>query len=192
MQRLIDLFCQQTIRLNSEEDVRRFHADFELIEVQAIEMINMTHGRFQQRLRRRFAILFLQIFFQRSGVNANTDRNVFIARTVNHHANTLFITDIARVNTQTIDAVFRYFQRNAIVEVDVSHQRHVNLLFDEFERFCRVHRRYGYTDDISANAFQRLDLIDRCFDVCRTRIGHGLYGDGSTIANRHIPNVNTC
>ena len=36
----------------------------------------------------------------------------------------------------------------------------------------------------------RLDLIDRCFDICRTRIGHGLYGDGSTIANRHIPNVN--
>ena len=79
-----------------------------------------------------------------------------------------------------------------IVEVDVSHQRHVNPLFDEFERFCRVHRRYGDTDDISANAFQRLDLIDRCFDICRTRIGHGLYGDGSTIANRHIPNVNTC
>ncbi len=76
--------------------------------------------------------------------------------------------------------------------MDVSHQRHVNLLFDEFERFCRVHRRYGDTDDISANTFQRLDLIDRCFDVCRTRIGHGLYGDGSTIANRHIPNVNTC
>ena len=70
-----DLFRQQAIRLYRQEDVGGFNADFKLIEVEAIEMIDVAHSRFEQRLRRRLAIFFLQIFFQRAGVDADADRD---------------------------------------------------------------------------------------------------------------------
>ena len=125
MQRLIDLFRQQAIGFYGEENVRRFNADFELIEVQTIEVIHMAHSGFQQRLRRRLTVFFLQIFFQRSGVDADTDRNIFITSAVHYRANTLFITDIAWVDTQAIDAVFRHLQRDTIVEVNIGNQRDI-------------------------------------------------------------------
>ncbi len=152
----------------------------------------MAHSGFQQRLRRRFTVFFLQILFQRSGVDADTDRNIFITSAVHYHANTLFITDIAWVDTQAIDAVFRHLQRDTIVEVNIGNQRDINLLFDKLERFCGIHCRYRDTNNICADAFQRFDLINRRFHICGTRIGHRLYGDGRAIADRHVPNVNAC
>lgn len=120
------------------------------------------------------------------------DWNVFIVCIVNYYVNMFFIIDIVRVNMQIIDVVFCYFQCNVIVEVDVSYQWYVNLLFDEFECFCCVYCWYGYMDDISVNVFQCFDLIDCCFDVCCMCIGYGLYGDGSIIVNWYIFNVNMC
>lgn len=49
------LFCQQTVEITNEEDVRRFHAGFRLMmKFQANRMINMAL-RFAACLRRRFA-----------------------------------------------------------------------------------------------------------------------------------------
>ncbi len=112
----------------------------------------MTHGGFEQRLRRRLAVFFLQIFFQRAGVDADADRNVFIACAVHHHADALFVADVARVDTQAVDTVFRDFQRDTIVKVDIGDQRHVNLLFNQFERLCGIHRRNRDADNVRAHA----------------------------------------
>ena len=150
MQGLVDLLCQQAIRFNREKYVGRFYADFELIEVETIEMIDVAHRGFEQRLRRWLAVFFLQIFFQGAGVNADTDRNIFIAGAVHDHANTLFVTDIARVNTQAIDAVFGHFQCDAVVEVDISHQRNADLLFDQLERLSGIHGWDGDANNIRA------------------------------------------
>ncbi len=132
----------------------------------------MAHGGFQQRLRRGLTIFFLQILFQRSGVNANTDRDIFVARTINNHANTFFITDIAWVDTQTIDAVFRDFQRNAVVKVNIRDQRYTHLLLNQFEGFCRVHGRNGNTNYVSANALKRFNLRNRRVHVCGAGVCH--------------------
>ena len=152
MQRLIDLFRQQAIRLYRQEDVGGFNADFKLIEVEAIEMIDVAHSRFEQRLRRRLAIFFLQIFFQRAGVDADADRNVFIACAVHHRANALFVADVARVDTQAVNTVFGDFQRDTVVKMDIGDQRDVDLLFDQFERFSGIHRRNRDADDVRADA----------------------------------------
>ncbi|STV87284.1 Uncharacterised protein [Klebsiella michiganensis] len=95
----------------------------------------MAHCRFQQRLRGGFTVFFLEIFFQRTGVYPDTDRDVFIASAVHHHADTLFVADIARVYAQAINAYSRYLQGNAVIEVDIGNQRYANLLFDKLERF---------------------------------------------------------
>ena len=116
-------------------------------------MIDVTHRGFEQRLRRRLTVFFLQIFFQGTGVNADTDRNIFIAGAVHDHADTLFVTDVARVNTQAIDAVLGHFQCDAVVEVNISHQRNADLLFDQFERLSRIHGRDGDANNIRADTF---------------------------------------
>ncbi len=153
-------------------------------------MIDVAHGGFEQRLRRRFAVFFLQIFFQRTGVNADADRDIFIAGAVHHRADTRFVTDVARVDAQAVDAVFGHFQRDAVVEVDIGHQRHVDLLFDQLERLGGIHGRDGDADDVRAHALQRFDLIDRRFHIGGARVGHRLHGDRCPIADRHLPNVN--
>ncbi|MNL59996.1 hypothetical protein D3C87_1837700 [compost metagenome] len=102
----------------------------------------MAHRRFEQRLWRRFAVFLLQIFFQRSGVYADADRDVFITGAINNRANTLFAADITWVNAQAIHAIFRDFQGNTVVKVDISDQRNTNLLFDKFECLCSIHSRH--------------------------------------------------
>ncbi len=135
-------------------------------------MIHMTHGGFQQRLRRRLTILLLQILLQRSGVNADADRNIFVTRAVHNGTNTLFIADVAWVDAQAVDAILRHLQRNTVVKVDIRDQRNADLLFDELKGFRRVHGRHGNTDDIRAHALQGFDLINRRFHIRGTRIGH--------------------
>ena len=153
MQRLVNLLCQQAIRLYRKEHVGRFHANFELIEVKTIEMIDVTHSGFEQRLRRWLTVFFLQVFFQRTGIHTDTDRNIFIAGAVHYHADALFVTDVTWVNTQAVDAIFSDFQCNAVVEVNISHQRNADLLLDEFERFGGIHRRDGDANNVRAYAF---------------------------------------
>ena len=153
VQGLIDLLCQQTIGHYRQEDIGGFYADLELIEVKTIQMINVAHRGFKQRLRRGFAVLFLQIFFQRTGVHADTDGDVFIAGAIHHRTNTLFAADIAGVDTQTIDTVFRHFQRDAVIEVNIGNQRNTHLLLDQFERLGGVHGRHRDANNVRADAF---------------------------------------
>ena len=150
MQRLIDLFCQQAVRLHREEYIGRFYANFELIEVKTIEMIDMAHRGFEQRLRRGFTVFFLQIFFQRSRVDTDTDGDIFVTGAVHHHADALFVTDVARVNTQAINTVFGHFQRDTVVEVDIRYQRNADLLFDQLERLCGIHGGHGDANNVRA------------------------------------------
>ncbi len=135
-------------------------------------MLDMAHGRFKQGLRRGFTVFFLQVFFQRPGIDADTNRNVFVARAVNHGANTLFATDVTWVNTQAVHAILRHFERNTVIKVDIRDQRNVDLLLDEFKGFSRIHSRYGYAHDICANALKRFNLIDCRFHIGGASVGH--------------------
>ncbi|MOA56641.1 hypothetical protein D3C78_1806660 [compost metagenome] len=84
MQGLVNTGSQQPVGLHGQEHVGRFYAHLELVKVETVQNIHVTHGGFQQRFRRRFAVLFLNIFFQRAAVNADADRDIFVTRTVNH------------------------------------------------------------------------------------------------------------
>lgn len=152
----------------------------------------MAHGRFQQRFRRRFAVLFLQIFLQRAAVDADANRDVLVAGAVHHRANARFVTDVARVDAQAVYAVFGNLQRDAIIEMDIGDQRHVDLLLDQLERLGGVHGRNRNADDVDAHALQRFDLINRCFNIGGTGVGHRLHGNRRAITNRHLADVNAC
>ncbi|MOA43576.1 hypothetical protein D3C78_1657420 [compost metagenome] len=82
MQRLIDTCSQQTIGLHRQEHIGCLDADFELVEVETVKDINVAHGGFEQRFRRRLAVFFLDVFFQRTTIHPDTDWDIFIARAV--------------------------------------------------------------------------------------------------------------
>ncbi len=63
MQGLIDLFASGRYD-STQEDIRGFYADFELIEVKTIQMINVTHRGFKSSSRGVGSPYFLQIFFR--------------------------------------------------------------------------------------------------------------------------------
>ncbi len=140
-------------------------------------MINMAHGGFQQRLRRRFAIFSCRSF---SSDPALTPMRIGMF----YRAHSQLPCEYAlhyrycQVNTQTIDAVFRYFQRNAIVEWMSATSGTLTRCLMSLNASARPSsvRRHGRYQRQRVPAPY---LIDRCFDICRTRIGHGLYGMGA-------------
>ena len=78
MKRLLDLIRDLSVCRDSHEDFARFQTDFKFLEIQAIENIDMTHRRFNERIGCWLAVLFLQIFFERSRVDPDSDRNTMV------------------------------------------------------------------------------------------------------------------
>lgn len=113
-----------------------------------------------------------------------------MACTVDNAADALFITDIARINSQAVNAIFSDFKGNTIVKVDISNQRDIDLLFDKTKSLCGIHRGHGYAHNIYANAFQRFDLSDRRGNAGGTGVGHGLNGNRRAVTHRHLADVN--
>jgi len=75
--------------------------------------------------------------------------------------------------------------------VNIRYQRHVDLLLNQFKGFRRVHGRHRDAHDIHTHTLQRTNLVNRGFHVGGAGISHGLNGDGSTIADWHLADVNT-
>ncbi len=190
MQRLFDLLRQQAIRLHRQEHIRSFNTDFEIREVQAVEDFDMAQSGFHQRLRRRLTVFFLDILLQRAGVHADPNRDIVIARAIHNGTNTIFTANIARIDAQTVNPVLSHFQRDAVIEVDIGHQRYRHLLLDQFKGFRRIHGRYRNPYDIRPDALQRADLRHCRIHIGGTGVGHRLHGDRRITTNRYITHEN--
>ncbi len=150
----------------------------------------MPQGRFDQRIRSRLAVLFLQIFFQRAGVDANADRDIHIPRFVHHRANALFPSDVAGIDAQTIHTQVRHPQGNAVIKVDIRHQGNIHLFADGSEGFGGLHARDRDAHDIRSGKLQALNLIDGRGHIGGFGVGHALHGDRRSAPNGHIANHN--
>jgi hypothetical protein len=139
----------------------------------------------QPALRGRLAVFFLQVFFQGTGVDADTDRNPAITGGIDHGTHTVFATDVARVDAQAVDAQFGHAQRDLVVEVDVGNQRHLDQLLDLAEGLGGVHVRHRNPHDVDAGCFQTIDLRNGGRDIIGVAVGHALHRDGRIAAHRH-------
>ena len=182
VQGLLDLPGQQAIGGDGHEDVGGLDADLEVLEVQLVEMIDVAHGRFEQGFRGRFAVFLLQVLFQRTGIDADTDRDVALARGLDP----VLATDVARIDAQAVHSQLGDAQGDAIVEVDVGDQRHVDLLLDLAERLGGVHVGDGNPHDVRTGIFQAADLRDGGSDVAGLGVGHALHGDRRIAAHRDV------
>ena len=145
----------------------------------------MAQRRFNQGGRRRLAVFLLQVFFQRTGIDANTDRDATITGGFHHGAHAVFTTDIARVDTQAVDAKFGYAQGDLVVEVDIGHQRHTHLLLDSAEGFGGIHIRHRDPHDVCAGIFQATNLRHGGGHIIGVAVGHALHGDRRIAAHRN-------
>ncbi len=185
MKRLLDLPGQQPIGFHRHEHIGGLDADLEVLKVQTVEMIHVTQRGFHQRLRCRLAVLLLQILLQRTGVDADTDRDAFVAGSIDHGTDTIFAADIAWIDTQAIDAEFGHAQGDLIVEVNVGNQRQRHTLLDPAKGFRGFHRRHRDPYDIGAGIGQALDLPDRCVDITGFGVSHALYGNRRIATDRN-------
>ena len=61
VKRLLDTCSEVAIGGHRHKHIRGFDADFEVREVEAIQVVDMAHGGFHQRCRCGFAIFLLQV-----------------------------------------------------------------------------------------------------------------------------------
>ena len=189
VQRLLDLLGQQPVSRYGHEHVAGLDADLEVGEIEPVEMVDVAHGRLDQRFRGRFAVFLLQILFQRTGVDADTDRDAVMARGIHHRTDTVFAADVAGVDAQAIDTELGHPQGDLVVEMDVGHQWYADLTFDLAESFGGIHVRHRDAHDVGTGLLQTLDLRDGGGDIVGVGVGHALYGDGGTAADRHMADM---
>ncbi|MCY1405881.1 hypothetical protein D9M71_211320 [compost metagenome] len=186
MQGLLDLLGQQAVGGDGHEHVGGLHADLEVLEVQLVEMIDMAHGRLEQGFGGRFAVFLLQVLFQRSCVHPDANRDVLVAGSVDHRLDAILAADVAGVDAQAIDAQLSHAQGDLVVEVDIRHQRHLDLLLDLAKGFRGIHVRHGNPHDVGAGLFQAANLRNGSGDVQGVGVGHALHSNGRIAAHWHV------
>ena len=98
-------------------------------------------------------------------------------------------SDISRVDAQRVDPRFHGGERQAVVKMDVRHQRRVRHLLQVFQRFRRFPVRHSHPDDIRARFFQRIDLRCRVCRIHGAECAHGLNGDRCSASDPHAPYI---
>ena len=152
----------------------------------------MTQRGLDQRSGRWLAVFLLQVFFQRTGVDADADRDAAVTGGIDHRAHAVFTTDVARVDTQAVDPQLGHAQGDFVVEVDVSDQRHLDQLLDLAEGLGSVHVRHRDADDVDAGSFQTVDLRHGGRDVVGVAVGHALHCDRGIAADRYRCRPRSC
>ena len=98
----------------------------------------MAHGRLDQGFRCRLAIFALQILLQRAGIHPDTNRDVVVAGGTDHRPHTLFLANVAGIEAQAVDAELGHTQSDLVVEVDIGHQRYLDLVPDTAKSFSGI------------------------------------------------------
>ena len=89
----------------------------------------MIHGALRERLRRRSAMLCKDLLFQRTAVDANADRDALRPTGICNRLYPLVGANIARINADFIHPRLHAGKRNAIIKMDIRHNRHGHCLF---------------------------------------------------------------
>ena len=190
VQGLFDLPGQLAVGGHGHEDIGGLETDLVFLKIELVENIDMTQGRFHQGIRGRFAVFFLQVLFQRTGIDADTDRHAAIPCRIDQGTHPIGLADIAGIDTQTVHAQLQHAQGNAVVKMDIGNQRHIDLLADPAKGLGRLHAGHRDTHDVCTGLFQRADLRDRGGHIGGFGIGHALHRNWRVAPYRDIAHHN--
>ena len=185
MQRMIRLCRNQLVRLHAHHHIGGFDADDQIVIPHQMYFIE---GALENPLRRHTVIFFHKIFFQRSTVDADTDRNTALFCGIHHCAHTLCTSDISRIDADLIRTVLDRGKRQAVIKMNICHNGNAHLLFDLGQCLRRLHSRHGAADNITSGSGKRLNLRHSCSHVLRLCICHGLDQDRIASADHPVAN----
>ena len=115
------------------------------------------------------------MFFQRAAVDPNANGNLLLSANIRHRFYPIVAADIARVDTDFINATLCRTQRQTVVKMNVRHQGHIHGVLDRLNQIQRRLVRNGKADYLAPGSCQRLGLRHRAVNVRRRHIQHGLY-----------------
>ena len=186
VQGLLQLGRKLAISLQGHEDIGGLHAHLEVLKIVAIQNLRMAHGGFHQRIGSGLTVFTLQLLFQGAGVDTDTNGNAFVLGALDHCLDTVFTTDVAWIDTQTIHAPLCHSQGNLVIVMDIRNQRHIHLLAYLSEGLGGIHTRHRHPHDIHTCILQAADLANRGIHVTGFGVSHALYGDGGIAAHRDV------
>lgn len=99
-----------------------------------------------------------KFFFQRTGIDADTDRHTAGFGFFHHSSDIGLAADIARIDPQSLDAIIHGQKRQTMVEVDICYDRHWALLADDTQGFCCFLIQDCHPDDLTACLGKLVDL----------------------------------
>ena len=192
MQGLVDELAELSIGLDGHENLGSLERDLEVLEVVALQDLDVTQGGFDQGIRVGLAVFFLQIAFQRARVNTNADGDAVVLGAGDDLRHLLVVADVAGGDAQAVRASFGSGEAALVVEVDVRDQRHVtHFLLDLTKSLGGGEGRHRDAHDVRTRLHRRADLGHGGGHVLGVGVGHGLHRDGGGAADGDAPHTNS-
>ena len=115
-----------------------------------LDHMYLVHRAFHQSLCGYTAVSCQDILLQRTRIYSYANRNIPFSGAVHHSAHTFPASDIAGIDADLVRSVLHGCDRHAIIEVNIRHQRDVNIFLNLSQRLRRFQRRNRGTDDIAS------------------------------------------
>ena len=178
---------EQPVRLHHDDGVVVLDRDLEVVEVVLLEEARLPPCALGERLGRRLAVLLQQPRVERSGVDADAQRDAGILRRLRDRADLIVeLADVAGVDAHCGAARVDRLEDVLRLEVDVGDDRDLALLRDDVQHVGVVLRRHRDAHDLAAGCRELGDLLERRIDVRRRRRAHRLDAHGRVAADQHL------
>ena len=147
----------------------------------------MIQGALHQGLRGGGAVLCQDVLFQGAGIDPNADGDFFLAAGVSHSLYPAFVPDVAGVDTNLVNPGSYAFQSQAVVKMDVRHQRNAHPFLDGGDQSHGLLVGDCRPQNLTAGLLQAQGLGHATLSVRGGYIEHGLHRDGRAAANGDVP-----
>ena len=138
----------------------------------------------------RLPVLRQNILLNRPGVHADANRDVVRLCRRRQFPDVRFAADVAGIDAQLVDAVFRRGNGKAVVEVDIRHQRHGRTVHQRADGAGAILVVHADAHDVAARFRQGANLRKRRLCVARVGVRHGLHPDRVVSAQRQVADAN--
>ena len=155
------------------------------VKLRVFQQANMAERAFHQRARIalvREGELCAQCRIDGAVVHPHADGDAARLRRLRHLAHLVGVAQVAGIQAEFIHPLLDGGQGEAIVEVDIRHQRDVDLRFDGAQRVGGARIRHRHAHQFAAGFFQRMNLRHGGRHIVRGGFRHRLHGNR---ARRH-------
>ena len=146
----------------------------------------MVQGAFAQRLRCGTAVFCKDFLFYGAGIHADPDRDPLLPADLCHLMHAVVRSDISGIDPDFIDPGRRGFQGQAVIEMDIRHQRHADSLFNRGNQPDGLFIRNRRANNVASGLFQLRRLPHASLYVLCGYVEHRLHRDARVPADGNI------